>query len=460
MAEIVLPANGWKPRKYQMAAWVAAEQGCLRHALAWHRRAGKDDICLHRAATAAMERVGTYWHMLPEASQARKAIWDAIDPHTGVRRIDQAFPRELRATTRSQDMFIQFKNGSTWQVVGSDNYNSLVGSPPIGVVFSEYALADPNAWAYLRPILAENGGWAWFISTPRGRNHFAKMIEFAKTDPDWFAQVLSVADTGQISPEAIDRERRELAAERGDVEAQAIIDQEYGCSFDAALPGAYYGEHMTRAEREGRIGPQFRYVPGLPVGTAWDLGSGKSDSMPVWFFQEVQGRIRIINYLEGSNVGLEWYSKRLHGMPYTYADHILPHDGDNSRHSEGVDTTTVSKMLANLRVPNRVIPRIGDLNSGINLTRQFLNNCEFGTEPLPFLEEDAGQAAARMQRGLDTLRMYHREWSPELKKFHDKPKHDWASHGADAFRTLAQGYKPLNRGSQRRTDRPAFAERD
>jgi len=118
-----------------MQAWAALESGCRRLALAWHRRSGKDDISLHWTAVSAMQRVGGYWHMLPQANQARKAIWDANNPHTGLRRIDEAFPAEIRATTREQDMFIRFWNGSSWQVVGSDNYDALVGSPPVGVVF-------------------------------------------------------------------------------------------------------------------------------------------------------------------------------------------------------------------------------------------------------------------------------------------------------------------------------------
>jgi hypothetical protein len=154
---IELPA-GWAPRGYQKKLWQYLEHGGKRADVAAHRRWGKDDIALNRAACAAFERVGTYWHMLPEAAQARKAIWDAINPHTGRRRIDEAFPKELRANTREQDMLIRFVNGSTWQVLGSDNYDSLVGSPPVGVVFSEWALAKPDAWTYTRPILAENGG--------------------------------------------------------------------------------------------------------------------------------------------------------------------------------------------------------------------------------------------------------------------------------------------------------------
>jgi hypothetical protein len=168
---IRLPHNNWRPRPYQQDLWKYLEKNGKRAVAIWHRRAGKDEVCLHWSAVAAHTRVGVYWHMLPEANQARKAVWDAVNPHSGLRRINEAFPRELRESTRETDMAIRFKSGSLWQLVGSDNYNSLVGSPPVGVVFSEFALADPSAWGYLRPILAENNGWALFITTPRGRNH-------------------------------------------------------------------------------------------------------------------------------------------------------------------------------------------------------------------------------------------------------------------------------------------------
>lgn len=459
MSEIILPANGWRPRDYQMGAWGALERGVKRLALEWHRRAGKDDISLHWAARAAMTEPGTYWHMLPEAAQARKAIWTAVDPHKGKRRIDVAFPKEIRRTTREQQMEIELISGSLWQVVGSDNYNSLVGAPPRGVVFSEYALADPNAWAYIRPILRENGGWAIFISTTRGNNHFAKMVDYAKGDEEWYGETLTVEDTGAMSPEAVAQEKRELTAERGEQEADAIISQEYYCSRAASLPGAYYGQQMARLDQMGRIGSQYTWNPRLPVGTAWDLGKGQSDSMCIWFWQEGPNGPRIINYLEGSNVGLEWYTKRLHGAPYTYGLHLLPHDGAHPVHSMEMNTETVSTMLAAKGIKNSVVPRDDSLASAINATREFLVTCEFGTIPIPFLEESQEDANMRMQRGLDCLRMYHREWSQELKKFHDKPKHDWASHGSDAFRTMARGYRPMfNR--KPRGSMPQYAQTD
>jgi len=236
MKTVTLP-NNWKPRGYQLPLWQYLERGGKRAVAVWHRRAGKDDIALHWTATAAVQKPGTYWHMLPEAAQARKAIWDAINPHTGLRRIDEAFPTEIRSSTREHEMMIKFKNGSTWQVVGSDNYNSLVGSPPVGVVFSEWAIAKSDAWAYLRPILAENEGWAVFIYTPRGDNHGRKTFEFGLTEPSWFCELLTVDDTSVFNEETIEAERREMHAQYGYSRGEALFKQEYYCSWVEAFEG-------------------------------------------------------------------------------------------------------------------------------------------------------------------------------------------------------------------------------
>jgi phage terminase large subunit len=436
-----LPAHGWRPRDYQMPAWAAFERGILRHALAWHRRAGKDDFALHRTAIGAFEHVGSYWHMLPMANQARKAIWDAVNPKTGRRRIDDAFPAEIRETTREQDMFIRFVNGSTWQVVGSDNYNALVGSPPRGVVYSEYALSDPASWSFLRPILAENGGWAMFISSVRGRNHFWRLVEWARAHPeDWFGQVLSVEDTRVISPETIDRERRELAAERGEKEAESIVRQEYYSDPDAALPGAYYGEHMTNAQREGRIG-DFPWIPSLPVGWGSDLGFG--DQCVNFAFQQLPGgRVRIIDVLPGSGVGIDWYAKRIVARPYTTVDTIWPHDGShgNIRDVNGTRLKDVAEGLG--WRPIRCLPN-ESIESGIAATRIMFPLLEFNTQPIPFDGESLEDAKARMARAMDALRQYRREWDEKRQTFKDAPLHDWTSDFADALRTIAKGRRPF-----------------
>ncbi|MCI5049981.1 MAG: hypothetical protein MRY32_06580, partial [Rickettsiales bacterium] len=252
MMRVQLP-NGWDPRPYQQNLWNYLQSGGKRAIAIWHRRSGKDDVCLHWTCYDAVENPATYWYMLPEAAQARKAIWEAVNPHTGRRRIDEAFPKEIRATTREQEMMIKLINGATWQVVGSDNYDSLVGSPPRGVVFSEWPMSRPQSWAYLRPILAENGGWAIFNGTPRGENHAHTMFEGAKHDPEWFAELLTVDDTGVFSHDMLEKERNEYIREHGADVGQALFQQEYYCSFQAAILGAYYAKEMAQAERDKRI---------------------------------------------------------------------------------------------------------------------------------------------------------------------------------------------------------------
>ena len=298
MPQIHLPSNPaapdgiWRPRHYQRPIWKYLEEGGLRAIEIDHRRAGKDELCLAWTAIAAHRRVGTYWHMLPEASQARKAIWEAVDPHRGRRRIDLAFPEELRATTKSQDMFIRFKNGSTWQVVGSDNFNSLVGTPPIGLVFSEFALANPYAWSYLRPILLENGGWAVFITTPRGRNHAYKMFQFALDDPAWFAAMNKATETGVFTPEQLESERREYVDQYGQRMGNALFEQEYLCSWEAAVPGAFWAEELNELERSGRL-TAVPYDPALPVHTSADLGMNDETVIFYWQIHGPQVRMSI-----------------------------------------------------------------------------------------------------------------------------------------------------------------------
>ncbi len=315
--EIELPAKGWRPRPYQQALWNYFKGGGKRAIAIWHRRAGKDDVALHLTCKAAHLRVANYWHLLPEYEQARKAIWNAVNVHTGMRRIDEAFPVELRKNTDEQQMFIRFKNGSTWQVIGSDNYKSLVGTPPAGIVFSEWAKAQPGAWGYLAPILVENNGWALFITTPEGRNHAFNMWQMGKDDGLWFAEIKTVLDTGAMSPAAIEQQRKEYHSVYGDEAGDALIEQEYYCSFSAAILGAFWGKEMSTAEREGRI-TEVPVSKDFPVQTAWDIGV--NDPMAIWCFQVFPGRINVVDYYESSGHGFEHYTKWLDAKGYRGTD--------------------------------------------------------------------------------------------------------------------------------------------
>lgn len=422
-SQILLP-NNWDPRHYQSNLWDYLQKGGKRAYEVAHRRWGKDDVCLHWTAVAAnINRVGNYWHMLPEASQARKAIWDAINPHTGKKRIDEAFPEEIRKRTVDNEMKIEFRNGSLWQVVGSDNYNSLVGSPPIGVVLSEWALADPAAWAYLMPILEENGGWALFITTARGRNHAQKFLTMAQESPDWFAEIQTAEKTGVFSPEQLERIRKELIGQYGDDEGEAKFQQEYYCSFDAALPGAYYGKEMNGADAEGRI-TSVPYKPGVPVFPVFDFGRGLSNSTAIWFMQVVGREPRAIDYVESSSGDIETFGKILKEKGYSYGKLILPHDGGDVRLATGLSYEGQFRAMG---FETHVLPRPENLSAPIATTASLIKQTWF----------DAKKCA----RGIDCLRSYHREWDDQNKTFKTSPKHDWASHGADAFRYVAQAHE-------------------
>ena len=419
--DIVLP-NNWDPRDYQLPAWCALNGGIRKALLLWHRRAGKDDVCLHFAATKAMQRVGNYWHMLPQYGQARKSVWDAVNPRTGKRRIDEAFPDAICETKRSQDMFIRLKNGSTWQLVGSDSYNSLVGSPPIGVTASEWALADPSAWAYLRPILLENGGWAVFITTVRGKNHVWRMYEGAKDDPDWFVQVLKASETGVMTHKQLEKERIEYQREYGPDDGDALFAQEYECDWNAAIVGSYYGRMMRDLEAAGRM-TSVPYDPQALVHTSWDLGL--NDATVIWCFQLVGTEIHLIDYIANQGQPLAWYASELLKKGYAYGEHILPHDGEARELQSGRSRVeTLRGLLGNnvrsLKAKGAERVLVAD---GINAVRTILPRCWF----------DAKKCA----HGIDALKAYRREYDEKKKTFMDRPVHDWASDPADSFRYLA-----------------------
>lgn len=412
-------ASEWQPRRYQRPLWGYLMGGGLRADVAAHRRWGKDDVALNWACEATQRRVGTYWHMLPEASQARKAIWDAVNPHTGRRRIDEAFPHDLRETTREVDMLIRFKNGSTWQVVGSDNYNSLVGSPPVGVVFSEWALAKPDAWTYMRPILAENGGWAIFIWTPRGRNHATTAFEARKLDPTWFTLSSPATDTDVFTPEQLAKEKADLIAEAGSVEeGTAKYEQEYLVNFDAATPGAYYASLINAAEKEGRL-TRVPYDPSLQVFTSWDLGI--DDYTAIWFFQQVGREVRAIDYYETSGDGLQTIVRdAIASKPYIYGGHHLPHDV--MVRELGASGKTRKETLHGLGVSPITVGVAQDPEERINASRQMI----------PVTWFDAEKCAL----GLNRLRGYRKRWNRSTSSY-TGPLHDGNSHGADAFGEFA-----------------------
>jgi phage terminase large subunit len=445
--QIQLP-NNWRPRPDQMAMWAYLEGGGTRCDVVAHRRWGKDDVSLHWTAVAMHQRVGVYWHMLPEAAQARKAIWEAVNPRTGKRRIDEAFPKELRASTRDQDMFIRFKNGSTWQVLGSDNYDSFVGSPPIGVIFSEWALASPSGWNYVRPILLENGGWAVFIWTPRGRNHATRAIEARERDPDWFTDRKPAAQwiTGEggvkclealtpvFTPAQLEKELQELIDETGSVqEGTALFNSEYLVDFDAAVPGSYLGTQMQEAETSGRI-TKVEFNPAFKVDTCWDLGI--DDYTAIWWMQRVApDRVNVLNFYETGDLGFaddgaqkgiisEAFRDDRTKAKYSYGMHYLPHDV--AVRELGAGGRTRRKTLHTLGISPIRTGIARNAEEGVNAIRRLLPYCYFNKETT--------------QTGIDHLKQYSKRWNKAMGVFTGE-RHDEHSHAAHAMREFAVNAK-------------------
>ena len=423
MATIRLP-NNWTPRPYQRKAWAYLENGGRLAELVWHRRSGKDDLCLNRGAVAAFERVANYWHMLPQAGQARKAIWDAVNPKTGKKRIDEAFPQALRRATRNHEMQIEFVNGSTWQVVGSDNFNSLVGSTPAGIVYSEWALANPAARAYLRPIIAENNGWQVFITTPRGKNHAYTTLQAAKNNPSAFAQVLSAYQTGVFSTQQLDEERAAYVAEFGPELGQSMFDQEYGCSFEAAILGAVLGRWMARAAQQGRIGDLLYDPNGAPICISSDLGF--RDTASWWFWQPRLDGFGLVGYLGQSGLDAdEWIEKLTEYMAnrqMKLGQIWLPHDARNKTFA--TKHTPMERFLHAFGPEKVSVVPVTKIADRINAARRVIESCHFDE--------------AMCSDGLDGLTSWRYEFDVETRTMSREPAHDWASHPGDAFSYGAQ----------------------
>lgn len=396
----------------------AIDNGAKRAVAVWHRRAGKDKVLINICAKKMMERVGSYYYFFPTYKQGKKILWNGVD-RDGFK-FTNHFPKELIKRIDNTEMLVEYVNGSIFQVIGTDNIDSIVGTNPVGCVFSEYSLQDPSAWDFMRPVLLENNGWAIFNYTPRGKNHGHRILETAKQN-GWFWQVLTVKETYRedgspiISMEMLDQERKEGMDED-------LIQQEYFCSFNAAIQGSYYGKIMQDLEDHGRF-QKGLYEPTLPVQTYWDLGM--DDSMSITFIQEVGKEIRVIDYLEDSGEGLEYYAKTLREKPYTYDGFYYPHDAEVRELGTGKSRREVAENLG-MR-PLHVVQRPTQKEDGIQAVRSILPRMWFDSE--------------KCLRLIDALKSYGKEFDEKNKVFKNHPKHDWSSHAADSVQTFALGHR-------------------
>jgi len=372
-----------------------------------HRRFGKTMLgvtALMRAAAETNRKAARYGYLAPFQRQAKAVVWDMLkDQARGLK--DLRFHEgELRC---------DLPNGARVSLYGTDDPDSLRGLYFDGVVLDEFQQMDPRVWSeVVRPALADRKGWAIVTGTPIGRNALWQLYERAKTTPGWRAALYRASETAALPKE-------ELAAARAAMSAEEYA-QEFECSFDAAIRGAYYGPLIAQAEADGRIA-DVPHEPRLVVHTAWDLGIG--DATAIWFYQRHRREIRLIDYAEASGAGLDHYARVLQEKGYIYGEHVLPHD---ARVQELGSGKTRVETLTGLGIRPRVLGQ-HKVEDGINAARLLLPRCRFD--------------AAKCARGLEALRHYRSEWDERRQTFRERPLHDWSSHAADAFRYLAMGLR-------------------
>jgi hypothetical protein len=397
----------------------------------WHRRAGKDKSLINVEALAAYEEVGNYLYLLPEQTQARKIIWRGIDGN-GFRFLDH-IPNEIckggERGKYSSEMLVELINGSTIQFGGSDNYNSWMGTNPKGIVFSEYSLQDPMAWQYFRPILVENGGWAIFNYTVRGKNHGYDLAKIAQANPKiWYYSYLTIAHTQRPDGSPVIT-REQYLEEIANGMPKQIADQEFYLDWEAALYGSYYGDLMAQAEAGKRI-DFFPYDVTKPVYAFWDVGL---DCNSIWLAQSKNGNPVIIDYYEKIDEKFSVTCRNLQAKPYTIHTNFGPHDFINRDPEKGSRALTAEKLGMDFVCTLRT-----SLADGVEEVRNILPRCQFceGGGITPEGEEQVG-----CERGIDGLKSYERVFDQKLMRFRDQPVHNWASHPADAFRILALNWE-------------------
>lgn len=384
-------------------------------AIVAHRRAGKTVACVNdliKAAILCPLENPRFAYIAPYFTQAKDIAWNYVKHYT------QSIPG---VETNESELRVDLPNGGRVRLYGAENYDRLRGIYLDGVVLDEPADIDPRAWPeVIRPALSDRKGWACFIGTPKGRNAFYEiwaggsdgLWKGAINDPEWFALMLKASETGILDATELADARKIMSADQ--------YEQEYECSFQAAIQGAYYGREMTQAEAGKRI-CRVPWEPNLKTHTAWDLGVG--DSTAIWFVQQLGQEIRVIDYYESSGVGLDHYAKVLGNKPYVYGEHILPHDVSVKEMSTG---RSREETLRSLGIRPKIIPA-QNVDDGINAARLLIPRCWFDAD--------------NCKRGIEALRQYRRHYDEKLKNYRSSPLHDWTSHAADAFRYLALGLK-------------------
>ena len=374
--------------------------------LVCHRRFGKSVLSVNHLIKSALtinKTAPRLAYIAPLYKQAKQIAWDYL----------QHFARAVPGTHFNQaELRADFPNGGRVSLYGADNADALRGIYLDGVVLDEYAQISPKLFPeVLRPALSDRQGYGVFMGTPKGKGHFFELLQRANNDPEYFVGIYKASETEVLPQDELDKARRMMSDEE--------YAQEYECSFESAVVGAYYAHELARARSEGRIG-DFPYDARQQVFTLWDLGVG--DASAIWFAQAIGQRVNLIDYYENSGEAIAHYAKILKDKPYVYARHYWPHDGGNRDFSGNGTTRRDTAEGLGIR-PIDIVPR-GDIDDGIEAGRTIFSRCYFHERAVT--------------RGLLCLHEYRKEWDEDRGEFKLKPFHNWASNGADAFRTMAK----------------------
>jgi phage terminase large subunit len=401
--EVVIP---YSPRPLQLAIHEALDAHRFG-VVVCHRRFGKTVMAINhliRAALTCEKERGRFAYVGPTYRQAKAIAWDYLKHYSRPVPGSDFNESELR---------VDFPNGSQVRLYGADNPDALRGIYLDGVVPDEFGLMQGKVWSeVLRPALTDRKGWAVFIGTPNGKNAFWELRDFAAADPAWYLAEYKASETEILPADELDLARSTMSAD--------AYAQEFECSFEASVRGAVFAKEMQFLREFKRIG-KVNWEPSLPVNTAWDLGI--SDSTAIWFVQLASNEARVIDYYEASGEALGHYVNVLKSKPYTWGKHIVPHDAQVRELGTGKSRL---EILQSLGVQATVSPNLG-LHDGIEAARMFLKRCWIDAE--------------HCKQGIECLQNYRREENTRTGELKSDPVHDWASHGADAFRYAAIGMK-------------------
>ena len=402
----------FKARPYQQEAIDWFRKGGKKAACIWHRKAGKDRVATFIESELAFQRPGLYWHALPQYADARKVVWDAIMPD-GKRLIHWAFPTEV-CKYQDHEMKVTLPNGSIWQPVGADNYDSLVGAFPVHVTWSEFALMNPQARNFIRPALAMSGGSELIITTTRGYNHAFDIFEYAKRSKDWFASIKTVADTRVLTEEILDEERRTMPDE--------LYRQEYECDWAAANVGAILGRYVEDADKSGRILDEGERVEYDEDGAGIEISSdlGRRHVSAFWFWQPRLDGYALLDYDEEAGLDPEEWIERLQaklkGKRLTKI--WLPHDARAKTFA--AKHSAVEYFIRGFGSENvAIVPRSSVKSHSITAGQVVLRKCWFN--------------ARTCKQGLAALRSWAYRYDEVRRQYSKEPVDDWAADGADAF---------------------------